>query len=254
MIRCFYHKAETVILFTYFFQEIIYFYFCIQVFILFFSKNPSLSANSLPVPQKQIFGISHLFHIWSRPWLFITKNLFFPIFQESISIFAPQFSLSSSPKTLYSVPIYSLFLKNKFLLCHLLQIWSRPWGFVTKNLFLPSFKKLFPFFAPHFSIYSSPKTLQWVWVYCLFLKNKFLVSHLFQIWPRSWGFFTKNLFSPSFKKLFPFFAPHFLIYSSPKTLHWVRVYSLFLKKKFLVSHLFQIWPHLDVSLPPCCKK
>jgi len=114
----------------------------------------------------------------------------------------------------------------------------------------PSFKEIISIFTPQFLLSSSPKTFHSVRIYSLFLKNKFKVSHLFQIWPRPWRFLTKNLFSPSFKKLFRFFAPQFLLSSSPKTIHSVPIHSVFLKNKFLVLvTFFKFGLALKASLP-----
>jgi hypothetical protein len=104
--------------------------------------------------------VSHLFQIWLRPWPFLYRKFIFPLFKK-IQFFAPQFLLSYSPKTLYSVPLSCLCLKNKFLVLATCFIF----GLALKASFqkfipLPSFKKLFPFFAPQFSLSPSPKTLQ----------------------------------------------------------------------------------------------
>ena len=144
------------------------------MFIIFFFKNLSLGANSQPVPQAQIFYISYMFQIWPRPWCLITKYLF-PPFQAIISIFAPQCSLSSSPKILQSMRTHSLFLKHKFVVLVTCFKFDLVLNVSLPNIYSPSFKQLSPIFSPQCSLSSSPKIFHSMRIHSLFLKHKFLV-------------------------------------------------------------------------------
>jgi len=221
------------------------------VFIIFFSQNPSLNANSQPVPQAQICGISYLFLIWPRPWCFLTKHLF-PPFQAIISIFAPQCSLSSSPKILQSMRTHSLFLKHKFVVLVTCFKFDLALDVSLPNIYSsPPFKQLSPFFAPQCSLFSSSKVLHSMRIHSLFLKHKFVVLVTCFKFDLVLNVSLPNIYSPSFKQLSPIFSPQCSLSSSPKIFHSMRIHSLFLKHKFLVIVIcLKFDLALQVSLPP----